>query len=396
MVKRKKKILLLSVSAGAGHTRAAEALLAFAQAHPAGIEATHLDVMDYVPAAFRKLYADLYIEVVTSQPALWGYLYRKTDAADPASLAQRVRRAVERLNCRSLLAAIAQYQPDAIICTHFLPAELLSREIRHGRVHTPVWVQVTDFDLHSMWVVPAMTGYFAGNDEVAWRMRMRGVPAGTVNVSGIPVMPAFGQQLDRATCAAEYGLDAKRLTFLMMSGGAGLAGLETLAARLLEMDADFQLIALAGRNEAMLASLQALAALYPGRLFPQGFTHQVERLMACADLVITKPGGLTTSECLAMHLPMIVTSPIPGQEERNADYLLEQGVALKAVDVGALLYRVRVLLDEPARLAAMRQRIAPLGRPLAGRVVLDRVLESLSGRATDGAGIVESGAGTSR
>ncbi|MEM5314702.1 glycosyltransferase [Paraburkholderia sp. JHI869] len=391
MVKREAKILMLSVSAGAGHTRAAEALLAFAQAHPAGVVASHLDVMDYVPATFRKLYTDLYIEVVTSQPALWGYLYRKTDEADPASLPQKVRRAVERLNCRALLAAIAQYRPDAIICTHFLPAELLSREIRHGRIQTPVWVQVTDFDLHSMWVVPGMSGYFAASDEIAWRLRMRGVPAGSVNVSGIPIMPAFGQPLDHVSCAAEFGLDAKRLTFLMMSGGTGLAGLETLAARLLEMSADFQLIALAGRNKAMLASLQALASQYPERLFPQGFTHHVERLMACADLAITKPGGLTTSECLAMHLPMIVTSPIPGQEERNADYLLEQGVALKAVDVDALLYRIRVLLDDPTRLAGMRQRIAPLGRSLAGRVVLDRVLDSLAG----GESGVESGTGTS-
>lgn len=395
MVKREKRILLLSVSAGAGHTRAAEALLAFAQAHPAGVVAAHLDVMDYVPATFRKLYTDLYIEVVTSQPALWGYLYRKTDAADPASLPQKVRRAVERLNCRALLAEIARYEPDAIICTHFLPAELLSREIRHGRVQAPVWVQVTDFDLHSMWVVPGMSGYFAASDEIAWRLRMRGVPAGSVNVSGIPIMPAFGQPLERVSCAAEFGLDPKRLTFLMMSGGAGLAGLETLAARLLEMDADFQLIALAGRNEAMLASLQALAAQYPGRLFPQGFTHRVERLMACADLAVTKPGGLTTSECLAMHLPMIVTSPIPGQEERNADYLLEQGVALKAVDIGALLYRIRVLLDEPTRLTGMRQRIAPLGRPLAGRVVLDRVLDSLFCGSPGGASAAGSGTRTS-
>jgi processive 1,2-diacylglycerol beta-glucosyltransferase len=395
MVKRETKILLLSVSAGAGHTRAAESLRAFAQEHPAGVTASHLDVMDYVPATFRKLYTDLYIEFVTSKPALWGYLYRMTDEADPASLPQKIRRAVERLNCRALLAEIARYRPDAIICTHFLPAELLSREIRRGRVQTPVWVQVTDFDLHSMWIVPGMSGYFAASDEIAWRMRTRGVPAESVHVSGIPVMPAFGHHLDRAACAAEFGLDPNRLTFLMMSGGAGLAGLETLAARLLEMDVDFQLIALAGRNEAMLASLQALAAQHPGRLFPQGFTHHVERLMACADLVITKPGGLTTSECLAMRLPMIVTSPIPGQEERNADYLLERGVALKAIDVDALIYRLRLLLDEPEHLAGMRRRIAPLGRPLAGRFVLDRVLDSLFDRAPDGASVVESGAGTS-
>ncbi|KVV21287.1 galactosyldiacylglycerol synthase [Burkholderia ubonensis] len=374
MSTQNKKILLLSVSAGAGHTRAAEAIRAFADSHPAGIEATHLDVMDFVSTGFRKLYTDLYIKLVSSQPALWGYLYQKTDEADPSAPSQKIRRAIERLNCRPLLAEIERQRPDAIICTNFLPAELLSREIRKARLDAPVWVQVTDFDLHSMWVVPNMRGYFAANDEIAWRMRARGMAPDAVHVSGIPIMPAFGQPLDRAACAAEFGLDPARPTFLMMSGGAGLGGLDVLATRLLEMDADFQLIALAGKNQAMLASLQALAAQHPGRLFPQGFTQQVERLMACADLVITKPGGLTTSECLAMQLPMIVNSPIPGQEERNADFLLEQGVALKAIDDDALVYRIRALLQAPERLADMRRRLAPLGRPQAGRFVLDRVL----------------------
>ncbi|MFP3889886.1 glycosyltransferase [uncultured Ralstonia sp.] len=369
-----KKILLLSVSAGAGHMRAAEAIRAFADAHPAGVEATHLDVMDFVSAGFRKLYTDLYIKLVSNQPALWGYLYQKTDEAAPSALSQKIRRAVERLNCRALLAEIKRQRPDAIICTHFLPAELLSRELGKGRVNVPVWVQVTDFDLHSMWIVPNMRGYFAANEEIAWRMRERGLAAEAVHVSGIPIMPTFGKPLDRATCAAQFGLDPQRKTFLMMSGGAGLGGLDALAERLLAMDGDFQLIALAGKNQPMLEALQRIAQRHPGRLFPQGFTHQVERLMACADLVITKPGGLTTSECLAMQLPMIVNSPIPGQEERNADFLLEQGVALKAIDDAALEFRIRGPLKEPERLATMRHKSVPLGRPHAGQFVLDRVL----------------------
>ncbi|CAJ0815018.1 MGDG synthase family glycosyltransferase [Ralstonia flaminis] len=370
-----KKILLLSVSAGAGHMRAAEAIRAFADAHPAGIEATHLDVMDFVSAGFRKLYTDFYIKLVSNQPALWGYLYQKTDETAPSAFSQKIRRAVERLNSRPLLAEIKRQRPDAIICTHFLPAELLSRELRKERLDVPVWVQVTDFDLHSMWIVPNMRGYFAANEEIAWRMRERGLAADAVHVSGIPVMPAFGKPLDRSACAAEFGIDPKRKTFLMMSGGAGLGGLDALAERLLAMEGDFQLIALAGKNQTMLEALQRVAQRHPGRLFPQGFTHQVERLMACADLVITKPGGLTTSECLAMQLPMIVNSPIPGQEERNADFLLEQGVALKAIDDAALEFRIQALLKEPDRLTAMRHKIAPLGRPNAGQFVLDRVLD---------------------
>ena len=296
------------------------------------------------------------------------------EKAAPSALSQKIRRAVERLNCRALLAEIKRQRPDAIICTHFLPAELLSRELGKGRVNVPVWVQVTDFDLHSMWIVPNMRGYFAANEEIAWRMRERGLAAEAVHVSGIPIMPTFGKPLDRATCAAQFGLDPQRKTFLMRSGGAGLGGLDALAERLLAMDGDFQLIALAGKNQPMLEALQRIAQRHPGRLFPQGFTHQVERLMACADLVITKPGGLTTSECLAMQLPMIVNSPIPGQEERNADFLLEQGVALKAIDDAALEFRIRGPLKEPERLATMRHKSVPLGRPHAGQFVLDRVL----------------------
>ncbi|KAF0812985.1 Processive diacylglycerol beta-glucosyltransferase [Andreprevotia sp. IGB-42] len=369
-----KKILILSVSAGAGHMRAAQAIEASAALHDAAISATHLDVMEYVGSGFRKLYTDFYIKLVSNHPALWGYLYQKTDEAEQSGLSQKLRRAVERLNCRALIAEIKQQKPDAIICTHFLPAELLSREIRKARINVPVWVQVTDFDLHSMWIVPNMAGYFAANEEIAYRMRLRGLPADIVHVSGIPIMPAFAAPLDRAECAAEYGLDPARQTFLMMAGGAGLGGLEALVERLLAMDGDFQLIAMCGKNEAMLASLQQIAAAHPGRLFPQGFTNKVERLMACADLAITKPGGLTTSECMAMGLPMIVNSPIPGQEERNADFLLEQGVALKAIDAAALEFRIRALLAEPERLATMQRKIVPLGRPHAARFVLDRVL----------------------
>jgi processive 1,2-diacylglycerol beta-glucosyltransferase len=369
-----RRILLLSVSAGAGHMRAAEAIRAAALARGEAVEATHLDVMDFVSPAFRKLYADYYISLVNKLPAVWGYLYQVTNDADPAAPMQKLRRAVERLSTRALRQKIRAFKPDVIVCTHFLPAEILARMIRKDDLDCPVWVQVTDFDLHRMWVQDHMAGYFAASDEVAYRMQAQGIAADTIHVTGIPIMPAFGQQLDRRVCAAEYGLNPARTTILLMGGGAGLGSLDTVAERLLALGDDFQLIALAGRNAAALAGLQALAARYPGRLLPQGFTDKVERLMACADLAITKPGGLTTSECLAMGLPMIVNSPIPGQEERNADYLLEQGVALKACDAVTLEYRVGLLLAEPERLQSMRARALALGRPDAAQRVLATVL----------------------
>jgi processive 1,2-diacylglycerol beta-glucosyltransferase len=165
----------------------------------------------------------------------------------------------------------------------------------------------------------------------------------------------------------------------MMSGGAGLGDSLKLAERLLNMEGEFQIVALAGRNERQLNKLKSLAARYPGRLLPIGFINTVERVMAASDLAITKPGGLTSSECLAMGLPMIIVSPIPGQEDRNADYLLEQGVALKACDVNAVAWRVNMLLNEPEQLEVMREKARLIDRPDSARKVLDCVLGRISG-----------------
>ena len=373
-----KKVLLLSVSAGAGHMRAAEAIRAYSLDPHYQVVATHLDVMNFMTAGFRKLYTDFYIKLVNKAPTLWGYLYQASHEAQPDSTMEKMRRALERLNARALLREIANFKPDAIICTHFLPAEMLSRLLKKERLYCPVWVQVTDFDLHRMWVHERMTGYFAANEEVAFRMRAQGIAADTIHVTGIPIMPSFAGQLDRVECAREFGLDPARMTIMLMGGGAGLGSLDTIATRLLALDSDFQLIVLAGKNLPALAELQRLATRYPGRLLPQGFTDQVERLMACADLVVTKPGGLTTSECLAMGLPMIVNSPIPGQEERNADYLLAQGVALKAFDDVTLEYRIRYLLAHPEKLVDMRAKATVLGRADAARQVLELVCKSTS------------------
>jgi processive 1,2-diacylglycerol beta-glucosyltransferase len=369
------KILLLSVSAGAGHVRAAEALRACAEIELPDVQALHLDVMDYASTAFRKLYTDAYIKLVNKHPALWGMLYQMTADARTDATMHKMRRLIERLNTRALRKRIAEFAPDAIVCTHFLPAEILMHEIRRGRLDVPVWVQVTDFDLHRMWVIPHMTGYFAANEEIAFRMRAVGMAAATVHVTGIPIMPAFSQPPKRDECAREFGLDPQQRILLLMGGGAGVGNLEQVAASLLALEVgDFQLIVLAGKNAAALTALQNLARQYPSRLFPQAFTQHIERLMACADLVITKPGGLTSSECLAMGTPMIVHSPIPGQEERNADYLLEQGAALKAVDAVGLQYRVGELLASPARLAQLRERTHAIARPHAAREVLRIVL----------------------
>ena len=369
------KILVLSVSAGAGHVRAAQALCATEAT--LAVRTLHLDVMNFVPPRFRRLYTDFYIHMVGSYPQAWGCLYRMMNRADPGSRLQRIRRWLERRQARALMREIRTLQPDAIICTHFMPAELLAYGRTDNLLPCPVWVQVTDFDLHRIWIQPGLAGYFVGSDEVAFRLKAEGVSADAAHVTGLPIMPVFSVPPARVASALQIGLNPARKTVLLMGGGFGLGDFASITARLLAIDPTLQLIALAGRNSALLETLAPLTARHGARFVTRGYINDVERYMACADLVVTKSGGLTSAECLAMGLPMVVNAPIPGQEERNADFLVEQGVALKAIDDVTVEYRVRYLLDNPERLAEMALRARRLARPDAAGVAMQTVLAHL-------------------
>ena len=373
------KLLILSVSAGNGHVRAAQALAATAQTLAPPCTAVHIDAMAHVAGGFRKVYTDWYIQLVNRAPELWSYLHQRTDTTPHHAPSQRLRRGIERLSTGALVKEIRREQPDAVICTHFLPAELLMRERNRGRIDYPVWLQITDYDLHNMWLVPGMTGYLAATEEVAFRLRARGIPADRIHVTGIPVMPAFSEPdapaLARDPCAATLGLDPAQPILLMASGGAGVGDLPSMVERVLATTDTAQVIAVAGRNAEAHARLQALAASHPGRLVAIGFTDEMHKLMAAADLVVTKPGGLTVSECLALGRPMLLISPIPGQEEHNAGFLMEEGAAWLAYDAIGLDYKVARLMADRPRLARMAERSRALGKPQAAAAVLQRVLQ---------------------
>lgn len=162
-----------------------------------------------------------------------------------------------------------------------------------------------------------------------------------------------------------------------MGGGAGLGINCHLVNSLLCLQADVQIIVMAGKNKSLLDELIKLSTQWPGRLVAIGYTDKVPELMACADLVITKPGGLSTSECLVMGLPMVLINPIPGQEERNASYLLQEGVAQRADDVATLLYRLTQLLAKPEKLETMKRHASALGRSGAASTVLNHIEKNL-------------------
>lgn len=368
-----RRILLVSVSAGNGHVRAAQAIAAQAWPDFPELRLQHIDMMQIVPTLFRRLYSDLYMKIASGLPEAWGWLYRKTDCEPGNSLGGRLRRGIQRLCAQRLFSEIDRFKPEVIICTHFLPAEVLATAINEKRLDCEVWVQVTDFDLHQMWLHPGITGYFVANEELAFRLHRQGIPHKDIVVSGIPVMPVFNTRPDRPEAAARLALNPARPTVLLMGGGAGIGMDPVWITELLKTQPQPQVIVMTGKNAALREVLASVERAYPDRLRVIGFTEDVASLMMAADLAITKPGGLSTSECLVCGLPMLLVNPIPGQEERNAAFLMQEGVAQRADDPLTLQFRLQKLLSDPERLASMRQRAMALGKPQAAQQVLGHV-----------------------
>ncbi|HVF86295.1 MAG TPA: glycosyltransferase [Pyrinomonadaceae bacterium] len=370
-----KKVLILSASAGAGHVRAAEAVVRAIEEMGAAEEVRHVDALEYTNKLFRHLYSKAYVEMVNKTPELLGWLY---DALDTPWKNERRRLALDKLNTRPLVRMLKQYQPEVVICTHFLPAEIISWLKAKERITVPQAIVVTDFDVHAMWLCHHYEQYFVALDETRVHLENLGIPPGKITVSGIPIDPLFAQTKDRRAMREKLGLDAERTTILLSAGGFGVGPVEHILQSLAGLQHPAQVVALCGRNDDLKIRVEGLAAELPHnhalRIKAVGYTTEMDEFMSASDVLLGKPGGLTTSEALAKGLVFCVVNPIPGQEERNSDHLLEEGVAIRCNNLPALAYKIDRLLDDPARIEAMKDNARRLARPDSAREIVSKLL----------------------
>ena len=371
------RVLILSASAGAGHLRAAQAIERALAETGGAKEVRNVDTLDYTNPMFRNLYSKAYLEMVNKTPELLGWLYDHLDK--PWKHARR-RLAFEKLNTRPFVKLLKSYRPEIAICTHPLPAEIISWLKSKEKLETRQAIVVTDFDVHAMWLCRHYERYFVAIEETRVHLESLGVPTSKITVSGIPIDPAFARPKGQVEMRRKYGLKPDLTTILVSAGGFGVGPIDALMASLRGLEHPAQVVAICGRNEKLKARLDALASrLPPGArvaLHPVGFTEAMDEYMAASDLLLGKAGGLTTSEALARGLALVIVNPIPGQEERNSDHLLEEGAAIRCNNPGALAYKVDRLLDDPARFAAMRANALRLARPRAAFDVATRLAES--------------------
>lgn len=370
------KVLILSASAGAGHLRAAAAVERAVEEAGAAEEVRHVDTLEYTNKVFRHLYSKAYIEMVNKTPELLGWLY---DALDKPWKNERRRLALDKLNTRPFIKMLKEYRPDAVVCTHFLPAEIISWLRAKRRINTKQVIVVTDFDLHAMWLCHHYEHYFVALEETRVHMERLGIPPEKISVTGIPIDPVFALDKDRHAMREKHGLRQDAATILLSAGGFGVGPVEKIVRLLSELKNAAEVVALCGRNDELRARVERAAAEVRARaphvtVKAVGYTTEMDEYMSAANILLGKPGGLTTSEALAKGLVFCVVNPIPGQEERNSDHLLEEGVAVRCNNLPALAYKLDLLLGDDARLGAMRYNALRLARPHAARHVVEKLL----------------------
>jgi len=372
------RVMILHASAGAGHKRAAEALAAgFRQVDP-DTQVLVSDILDFTPALFRDTYAKGYLRIVRRAPELWGYMYTQTDRKALVPWRRKVRSAFNHINARSFFERCREFAPDAFVCTHFMPLELLSTHARRRRTPaTPLFCVVTDLAVHSLWIAERVNCYYVATEMARRQLVRQGQPETGILNTGIPVDPVFAEHTDPAILRGRLGLQVDRPVVMIASGGFGVGPTVGLLRAFKGTGTGCQLVVVAGANEGLRQ--EAEAALrdtgVAGRVF--GFVNNMHELMEASDLVITKSGGLTISEALAKGRPMMIIDPIPGQEQMNCELLLEAGAAVRLHDVNDAPHEIGRLLADTERLERMRYSARTLGRPRATAEIVADIRQRL-------------------
>ncbi len=369
-------VLILTASAGAGHLVAARAVADALRARLPEREIDVIDVLQHSTRLFRTIYARGYIEMVNRLPSLMGYLYRTTDGPCDG-LGERARVMFQNLSNRAFERELIRRRPALIINTHFLPAEIVARLRRAHRLDCPQFVVTTDFETHHIWMQEPSERYYTATRRAKAYLHGCGVCEERIFVSGIPVRRGFGAHGDRDDIRRREGLDRERPLVLLLCGGFGVGPTRGLFRQLLAMEDDVQIVAVAGRNELLRMDLERQASVSRKAVRVLGFSDRMHEWMTVADLLVSKPGGLTASEALVSGLPMVIVHPIPGPERRNSDYLLEKGAAVKINTDAMLGYAVGQLLRNRPRLERFRQNALSIARPGAAERIAADAIEML-------------------
>lgn len=373
---KKEKILILSGELGDGHKQAANALLEAAGMHKPHMCVEIVDFMELVTPRLHSMSKYLFVQSVKKFPSVYGYLYRKTRKPNTWS---HMLKKLNYIGIQRLVKLIDTRQPTIIVSTFPMASAAISVLKTNDMLHVPSVTIITDHTDHSYWLHDRTDLYIVGSEHVKQALENAGVDVTRIQVTGIPIRSSFHRTYNTVQLRRHYGLSLSMPTILIMGGGFGMIGkglIKLLHGNTLSQSMQF--IIVCGRNEKLKEGLKQALVHSKHRIRVMGYVSQIHELMALSDLMITKPGGLTTAEAIAMQLPMLLYRALPGQEEDNSKYLIKAGVALQADDYSDLSMQLERLIDIPALLWSMREQAEQL---ITGEDSSLKALESITATA---------------
>ena len=383
------KILIFYASYGGGHLNAAKSINDYIISNYPNYNVELIDCMKYVNKTIEKLTTAAYREMAKKAPWAWGKIYSDSQKGPLAHLSSRS----NKIMAIKLLRLLREKQPDVIISTHPFGSQMCSYLKRKNKITAKIATIMTDFSPHDQWLVGhKFTDYFfVANDKMKNYLISKGIAENKVFVTGIPISNRFLKTYNKKEILDTYNLSEDKFTVLFFGGGEFGLG-KTKTAEIFEsfvqesLKEKIQIIAIAGKNPKMKANFEEIVSKYSINTTTTNttditnnvkileFTNQVPELMSISDLVVTKPGGLTTSESLASHLPMLIINPIPGQEEENAEFLEDKGIAiwLRKNDDSKLI--IENLLADNKKLNLMKENTKLLARPHSTETICKMIL----------------------
>ena len=400
-----KKVLIMSASTGGGHNRAARAIkeeLTNKSVNGITIDCEIIDSLKIVNGTMDKLISRGYEKSAKYTPKAWGGVYKLTET-NLISRNEFKDNPLTSLVSRKLKKLIDIKKPDLIIGTHPFPMIALSTLKRNSISYAnnesntftqslhkyyenlnipPLVTVLTDYTTHSAYIQNEIDYYIAGHEYVKELLIEDGIDSDKIKPYGIPVEKSFLSHRDRAVVLSELNLDPNKFTVLLMGGSFGAGSIKDTLSELISIDRDFQIIVVAGRNKSLKDKLDKTIALNQDNIDKKicvlGFTDKMNDLLASVDILVSKPGGLTTTESLLKEVPMIVPYFIPGQEEENLDFLSNCGASLRTSKKYTLGIILKVLIDNPDRIDMAKQNIRSIKKLNASQDIAKLAFDVLS------------------
>jgi processive 1,2-diacylglycerol beta-glucosyltransferase len=332
----------------------------------------NLNAFNYTNPISEKIVNRLYMGVIKRTPQVWNYLY---DNPSVVKNIEKIKETIHKFNSPKLKNLFDKFRPDVIICTQAFPCGMVADFKKTYNSDISLVAVLTDYVPHSYWIYDTVDYFVTPSDEVSQRLIRKGVSFDKIKSSGIPFDPIFNEPVDKQNIMQRLKLDPALPTVLIMGGGQGLGPIKTIIRSLEKVKKEIQEIVVAGSNKKLYKSLKRKLKKYKKRILVFGYVDNIYELMGISDMIITKPGGVTTAEALAKRLPMIIVRPIPGQEASNTQYLTEKGAALKIDKPKEINLLVEDLLENQEKFNQMRKATEDIGKPNSSldiaRLVLD-------------------------